>query len=154
MCGLAANYIGPACDPANVLTVTRPARWPLAVPRGAHVKRLAHSEREAAAELVAFIGEIDARNLYLAQGMPSMFEYCRRVLHLDEGFAYNRIAARGQPKRHRPSERRGRPLVVDSVSADCRRAIHRPRRSVCRIDRPCPADRLAGGFRERKIEAT
>jgi len=44
------------------------------------------------AELVAHLGEIDARRLYLAQAYSSMFDYCVRVLHFAEGVAYKRIA--------------------------------------------------------------
>jgi hypothetical protein len=74
----------------------------------ANVKRLATDERQATAELVAFIGEIDARKLYLAQGLPSMFEYCRRVLRLDDGATYNRITA--------ARVARELPLVLDRLS--------------------------------------
>ncbi len=43
------------------------------------------------AELVAHIGEVDERKLYAAQGSPSMFSYCTKVLHLSEDVAYRRI---------------------------------------------------------------
>jgi hypothetical protein len=54
------------------------------------------------AELLAHLGEIDARRLYLEQACSSMFVYCVRVLHFAEGVAYKRIhvarAARGHPE--------------------------------------------------------
>ena len=44
------------------------------------------------AELVAHLGEVDARRLYLEQACSSMFDYCVHVLHFAEGDAYKRIA--------------------------------------------------------------
>ena len=58
----------------------------------AEVSRLAASEREAMARLVASLAEVDAR-LYLSEGCSSMFTYCTQVLHLSEHAAYNRIEA-------------------------------------------------------------
>lgn len=53
------------------------------------------------AELVAHIGEVDARRLYRREAAPSMFAYCPDVLHLSEHEAYLRItvarAARDHP---------------------------------------------------------
>jgi 5-methylcytosine-specific restriction endonuclease McrA len=43
------------------------------------------------AELIAHLGEVDARRLYLEQACPSMFHYCVQVLHFAEGVAYKRI---------------------------------------------------------------
>ena len=57
------------------------------------VKRLALAERNATAQLVRSLGEIDARRLYLSQGCPSLFVYCTRVLQLSEHAAYGRIKA-------------------------------------------------------------
>ena len=59
----------------------------------AEVNRLANSERAAIANLVAALGEMDARRLYLGQGCSSMFTYCTQVLHLAEHAAFNRIEA-------------------------------------------------------------
>ncbi len=59
----------------------------------AEVDRLAKSERGATANLVAAIGEMDVRRLYLGQGCSSMFTYCTQMLHLAEHAAYNRIEA-------------------------------------------------------------
>jgi hypothetical protein len=59
----------------------------------AEVTRLAASEREATARLVASLAEVDARRLYLSEGCSSLFTYCTQVLHLSEHAAYNRIEA-------------------------------------------------------------
>ncbi len=50
-------------------------------------------EREATAALIAALGELDARRLYLAEGCSSLFTYCTQVLHLSEHAAYGRIEA-------------------------------------------------------------
>jgi hypothetical protein len=55
------------------------------------VKALAAQEREATAQLIASIAELDARRLYLAEGFPSLFSSCTEALHLSEHAAYNRI---------------------------------------------------------------
>jgi hypothetical protein len=57
----------------------------------AEVQRLAACERRATAELIRSLIELDARRLYLAQGYPSLFVYCTRVLHLSEHAAFTRI---------------------------------------------------------------
>ena len=57
------------------------------------VKRLAASEREATADLIRSLAEVEARRLHLASGCSSMFGYCTQVLHLSEHAAYARIAA-------------------------------------------------------------
>ena len=54
-------------------------------------KVLVGSEREATAQLIAHLGEIDARRLFLNEGCSSLFKYCTEVLHLSESAAYNRI---------------------------------------------------------------
>jgi hypothetical protein len=57
------------------------------------VKRLAAIEREATADLIRSLAEVEARRLHLAMGCSSMFDYCTRVVHLSEHAAYARIAA-------------------------------------------------------------
>jgi hypothetical protein len=57
----------------------------------ARVKSLAAKECDATADLIASLAELDERRLYLAEGFPSLFVYCVRVLHLTEHAAYNRI---------------------------------------------------------------
>jgi len=57
----------------------------------AQVSLLAAAEREGTARLVAVLGELDERKLYLGEGYKSMHEYCRQVLCLSEHAAYTRI---------------------------------------------------------------
>jgi hypothetical protein len=57
------------------------------------VERLARSEREATARLVAHLAEFDARRLYLPAGYSSLFAYCCQALGLSEHETYNRIEA-------------------------------------------------------------
>ena len=45
------------------------------------------------ADLLAHLGEVDARRLYAEAGHPSMFDWCTKVLGLSEGAAYKRIRA-------------------------------------------------------------
>jgi hypothetical protein len=54
---------------------------------------LVDRERHATAALIAALGEVDARKLYLGAGCSSLFTYCTHVLHLSENAAYDRIAA-------------------------------------------------------------
>ena len=69
------------------------------------VKRLAAAERQATADLIRSLCEVEARRLHLAVGCPSMFSYCRDVLQLSEHAAYARIAAARAAERF--------PLVMD-----------------------------------------
>jgi hypothetical protein len=57
------------------------------------VHRLATTERQATARVVASLAELDARRLYLGEGFSSLFTYCVQALHLSEHAAYNRIEA-------------------------------------------------------------
>ena len=59
----------------------------------AQVTALAERERQATAELIASLAELDARRLYLGAGYSSLFTYCTHVLHLSEHAAYGRIEA-------------------------------------------------------------
>jgi hypothetical protein len=45
----------------------------------ATVKRLAHTERRAAAALVRSLMELDVRRLYLGEGYSSLFTYCTQT---------------------------------------------------------------------------
>ncbi|MBW2292782.1 MAG: HNH endonuclease [Deltaproteobacteria bacterium] len=45
------------------------------------------------AEMIAHLGEVDGRRLYLGQACSSMFQYFVEVLHFAEGVAYKRIMA-------------------------------------------------------------
>jgi hypothetical protein len=67
------------------------------------LRRLAELTRESRrveADLVAHIGEVDARRLYARAAAPSMFAYCTDVLHLSEAEAYLRIAAARASREH------------------------------------------------------
>jgi hypothetical protein len=55
------------------------------------VELLAEGERAATVELIAHLGELDARKLYLGQGCGSLFRYCTDVLRLSEDATFNRI---------------------------------------------------------------
>jgi hypothetical protein len=57
----------------------------------AQVKRLVAGEREATAELIAHLAELDTRDVHLREGYPSLYVYCRDALELSEWEAYNRI---------------------------------------------------------------
>ncbi len=49
-------------------------------------------DRATLAALLAHLGEVDARRLYLPLGYPSMYLYCVEHLHMSEQTAYKRIA--------------------------------------------------------------
>ncbi|MEE9282099.1 MAG: hypothetical protein V3V67_18185 [Myxococcota bacterium] len=57
------------------------------------LKTLVGKERYAEADLLIHLGEVQARELYLGEGCPSMFRYCTEVLHFSEGVANQRIRA-------------------------------------------------------------
>jgi len=57
----------------------------------AQVKSLVARERDATAQIVAHLAELDARDVHLREGHTSLFVYCRDVLGLSEWEAYNRI---------------------------------------------------------------
>jgi HNH endonuclease len=59
----------------------------------ARVQLCAKHERDATANLIAALAELDARKLYLGAGSSSLFTYCTQVLHLSEYAAYARIEA-------------------------------------------------------------
>src|SRR6185295_11216894 len=74
----------------------------------AEVERLARTERDTTVDLVAHLAELAARQLYLAAGFSSLFEYCREVLGLSEGEAYNRVVAARAVRRF--------PVVLDRLA--------------------------------------
>ncbi len=59
----------------------------------AEVTALAGRERQATAQLIAALAEVDSRRLYLGEGCSSLFTYCTQVLRLSEHAAYGRIEA-------------------------------------------------------------
>ena len=73
------------------------------IPDDALLRRLAellHQSRRVEADLVAHVGEVDARRLYAREASPSMFAYCTEVLHLSEFEAYLRITAARAARQH------------------------------------------------------
>ncbi len=52
---------------------------------------LAARDRATTAELLAVIGEVDARRLHRGRGYGSMYRYCLGVLHMSEDMAFKRI---------------------------------------------------------------
>ena len=72
------------------------------------VRRLAQGERQATAQLIASLAELDARRLYLGQGCSSLFTYCTQVLRLSEHAAYGRIEAARAARRF--------PVVVELLA--------------------------------------
>src|SRR5687767_15016649 len=73
----------------------------------AQVRNLAQREREATALLIGHLAELDARQLYLAEGYSSLFAYCTQVLHLSEHAAYGRIQATRMVRRF--------PVILDRL---------------------------------------
>src|SRR3989442_14453146 len=64
----------------------------------ARLEVLASKEREASAELVAHLAELDSRPaLYAARGYGSLFSYCTQALRLSEDAACSRIEASSLP---------------------------------------------------------
>jgi 5-methylcytosine-specific restriction endonuclease McrA len=59
----------------------------------AEVHVLVERECTATTVLIASLAEVDARQLYLAQGYSSLIAYCIGALHLSEGAAYRRMTA-------------------------------------------------------------
>jgi hypothetical protein len=61
---------------------------------------LLSESRSVEADLVAHIGEVDARRLYAREAAPSMFAYCTQELHLSEHEAYLRITVARAAREH------------------------------------------------------
>ena len=59
----------------------------------ASLRALAVRDADLEADLLVNLGELDARELYLGQGYPSLFAWCTEVLHFSESIAYHRITA-------------------------------------------------------------
>ena len=72
------------------------------------MKGLIARERDAAAELVAHLAELDTREVHLREGYPSLFVYCRDVLGLSEWEAYNRIQVAQSARRF--------PMILDLLA--------------------------------------
>src|SRR5262245_59980722 len=59
----------------------------------AEVARLARTERDATATLIALLAELYGRRLHHKAGFSSLFTYCTAVLRLSEHEAYDRMKA-------------------------------------------------------------
>jgi hypothetical protein len=55
------------------------------------LRELLADEANLEADLLVHVGEVDARELYAAQGYPSLYAYLTEGLHLSESVAYHRI---------------------------------------------------------------
>src|ERR1043165_9956472 len=61
------------------------------------------------AQLLAHIGEVDARRLYLQHGCSSMFTYCVERLNCAEGESYERIHAARAARKY--------PLIFELIAS-------------------------------------
>src|SRR5438045_4039552 len=55
------------------------------------IEAIATKDCRTTADLLAHLGEVEARKLHLAAGYASMFAYCVGKLHMSEDIAYKRI---------------------------------------------------------------
>ena len=74
----------------------------------ADLAALVVKNRQTTATLLAHIGEVDARELYLPAACTSMHVYCTRVLHLAEEVAFKRIRAARAARRF--------PVIFDAIA--------------------------------------
>jgi hypothetical protein len=110
----------------------------------AEVHHLTECERQATARLIAALGELDARRLYLGEGCSSLFTYCTQVLHLSEHAAYRRIEA----ARVRTGDVRSKADWSSTMSCHLPRAgRRRSRTSSCGVDRTISTKRSNGSAR-------
>ncbi|MBW1762242.1 MAG: hypothetical protein JRJ64_12195, partial [Deltaproteobacteria bacterium] len=54
---------------------------------------LVEQDRRDTATMLAYIGEVDRRKLYLENACPSMFAFCTKRFHMSEAIAAKRIRA-------------------------------------------------------------
>jgi hypothetical protein len=64
------------------------------------LSKLLEESRRVETELIAHIGEVDARRLFARESCSSMFVYSTEVLHLSEAEAYLRIAVARAARSH------------------------------------------------------
>ena len=64
------------------------------------LSELLKQSRRVESDLVAHIGEVDERRLYVREAASCMFTYCTEVLNLSEAEAYLRIAAARASRKH------------------------------------------------------
>ena len=74
----------------------------------ARVKLRVGRERVASVELIADLAELETRDVYLGEGVKSLYLYCTEILHLSEHAAYNRIAAARAARRF--------PVILDLLA--------------------------------------
>ena len=74
----------------------------------AQMKSLVAIERDATAQIVAHLAELDTRDVHLREGYTSLFVYCRDALGLSEWEAYNRIEVARAARRF--------PVILDMLT--------------------------------------
>src|SRR5712691_3319366 len=75
----------------------------------ARVKSLVARERDATAQLVAHLAELDTRDVYLREGYGSLHAYCCDALGLSDGETYNRIEVARAARRF--------PIILEMLAA-------------------------------------
>src|SRR5574339_257772 len=73
-----------------------------------HLEQAVGQERQAAAEVIALLMEVDSRKLFAQQSCSSLFTYCVQVLHFSEHAAYLRIEAARAARRF--------PVILDRLA--------------------------------------
>src|SRR5712691_4857894 len=73
------------------------------------VKSLVARERDATAQLVAHLAELETRDVYLREGYGSLHAYCCVALGLSDGEAYNRIEVARAARRF--------PVILEMLAA-------------------------------------
>ena len=74
----------------------------------AGLKALAVEEQRLSAAMLAYVGEVDARRLYLPAACSSMAGWCVKVLGMNEQVAFKRIRAARLARRF--------PVVLEAVA--------------------------------------
>src|SRR5688572_32240007 len=111
------------------------------------VRVLAARSNEITAELLAYLGEVEARGLHLGQACSSLFAFCVERLHMSESAAGKRITAARVARRfpvvlemiargdiHLTAVNMlAAHLTADSHAGGLARARHRPQRG---LDKP------------------
>ncbi len=69
---------------------------------------LVEKDRASTSEMLAYIGEIQARKLFVAAGYSSMYKYCVRHLHMSQDMAYKRTRAARLARRF--------PVILDMIA--------------------------------------
>jgi hypothetical protein len=72
------------------------------------LSKILGQSRRLESELVAHIGEVDARRLYARKASASMFSYCTAVMHLSESEAYLRIGVARAARKY--------PIILDMLA--------------------------------------